>query len=317
MKMKYFCVGLLALSSGLWAAGPLAAPKKPLAERLGFPPGTKVVIINGDDFGMNHGGTQATINAIKAGGLTSASIMVPCPWFPMVVEFARQTPGVNLGIHITLTAEWRRYKWGPVLGRTAVPSLVDEYGHFPSILLTLYNQARIEEVEAETRAQIDRALQAGIDVTHLDAHSDSLASDPEYHELYLKIAKSYNLPIRLHEKDLRRDPKTRYLAEMADTLGLLYPESDRAFAGGMPDAEAPDTFWPKVVRSIPPGGVRELTLHPGMMTPEMEATTGAARFRTADTEYFSRKSTIEWSARKVSKSSATANCVSCSELARR
>src|SRR5262249_53107958 len=137
-----------------------------LGQLLGFADDARVLIVNADDFGMCHAENVATMDGLDQGAFDCATIMVPCPWFEEVVAFARRTAGADLGVHITHTSEWGAYKWGPVLGSAAVPSLVDERGHLHPDVPSLYAHARLDEVERETRAQIDRALAAGIDVTH-------------------------------------------------------------------------------------------------------------------------------------------------------
>jgi len=272
------------------ATPPQAEVRKSLVERLGFRPDAKVLIINGDDFGMNHADTVATIQAMKSGGVTSATIMVPCPWFPMVVDFAKQNPQANLGLHLTLTSEWKRYKWGPVLGRTAVPSLVDELGYFYADVQSVYRHAKLDEVEREVRAQVDRALKAGIDVTHVDSHMGTLQYDPKYHELYIKIAKDYKLPCRIAGRELMRARNAEYLLDLADRLGVLYP--DRLYTDGPKKVEDTERFWRARFQEIEAGKVSEIFIHAGLLTPEMEATTGTWHQRTADSDFFGRPDTL-------------------------
>src|SRR5690606_30508267 len=152
-----------------------------LVERLGFPADAKVLILNADDFGMNHAANQGTMEVMKSGGVTSATIMVPCPWFREVADSAQKTPQANLGPHLTLTSEWKHYKWGPVAGRTAVPGLCDPLGYFWPGVQAVYKHSNVEEAETEIRAQIDMALAAGIDVTHIDSHMGTLQYNPKYH----------------------------------------------------------------------------------------------------------------------------------------
>ncbi|MGC8846717.1 MAG: ChbG/HpnK family deacetylase, partial [Candidatus Hydrogenedens sp.] len=166
-KVLFFIV-CLTITTSIVAQD--SSKKIPLVERLGFPPDTKVLIINADDFGMNHATNMATIRALRVGGVTSSTVMVPCPWFPEAVSIIKENPKVSIGVHTTLTSEWGKYKWGPVLGRTAVPSLCDEMGYFYADVPFVYLNAKPEEVEKEVRAQIDKALSAGIDVTHIDSH---------------------------------------------------------------------------------------------------------------------------------------------------
>ncbi len=279
---------LLAAASGATAA---EDDSRSLVERLGFAPDAKVLIINADDFGMNQAGTEATIDAMRSGGVTSATIMVPCPWFPKVVEFARENPQANLGIHTTLTSEWKKYKWGPVLGPSAAPSLVDEMGYFYPDVREVYAHAKLEEVEAEVRAQIDKALKAGIDVTHIDSHMGTLQYDPKYHEVYLKIARDYNLPCRLAGRDLMRQFKAEHILDMAKEMGVLGPE--HLFMGDPDSVEETEAFWLARLKEVKPGIVSEIYIHPAYITPEMQDTTASHRQRTADSDFFKKPSTLE------------------------
>jgi predicted glycoside hydrolase/deacetylase ChbG (UPF0249 family) len=275
------------------AALPAQAQQQSLVERLGFPAGTKVLIVNADDFGMNHSGTMSTIEGLKSGGITSATIMVPCSWFPLAVDFAKNNPQANLGVHTTLTSEWGKYKWGPVLGPSVVPSLVDELGYFLKDVGPVYKHATLEDAEKEVRAQIDLALKAGIDVTHFDSHMGSMQYSPKYHEVYIKIAKDYNLPCRIAGRDMMRQMKAEYLIDMADQLGVLHPE--HLFVGAGPDkVEDTAAYWTKLIKEeIKPGIVSEIYIHPGYETPEMKDTTSSYKQRTADNDFFKSPSTLE------------------------
>lgn len=281
--------GLAAVAMGATPAH--AQDSRSLVERLGFPPDAKVLIINADDFGMNQAGSEATISGLKSGIMTSATIMVPCSWFPMVVKFAQANPQANLGVHTTLTSEWGSYRWGPVIGQSAVPSLVDDLGYFYPDVRQVYGHANLEEVEKEVRAQIDRALKAGIDVTHIDSHMGTLQYDAKYHQLYLKIAHDYNLPCRLAGRDLMKANGAEALLEMARDMGVLGPE--HLFMGGADKPEATESYWTGVLKQVKPGLVSEIYIHPGQPTPEMKATTSSWAKRTAEAEFFSKPSTMQ------------------------
>ncbi len=267
-------------------------PKPSLVERLGFSPGTKVLIINADDFGMNHATNMATIRALRVGGVTSATVMVPCPWFMEAVKLVKENPKASIGVHTTLTSEWSSYKWGPVLGRTAVPSLCDEMGYFYGDVPFVYLNAKPEDVEKEVRAQIDKALLAGIDVTHIDSHMGTMQYAPGYHEIYIKIAKDYNLPCRMAGRELMKKYGGEYLIDKADELGVLHP--DELFMDDPPSIEATESWWKERLSQIPAGKVSEIYIHCGELTPEMKATTGSAGRRTADTEFFCKPETREY-----------------------
>ncbi|MEB2344122.1 MAG: polysaccharide deacetylase family protein [Deltaproteobacteria bacterium] len=174
---------------------PSAPPAPPsLAERLGFAAGDRVIVLHADDIGMCHAANAGAFEAMESGAVTCGSLMVPCPWFPGAAERARANPGAyDLGVHLTLNAEWSRYRWGPVAGRRAVPSLVDAEGYLPRTSLEVAQRARPEEVEIELRAQIETALAAGIDVTHLDAHMGT-AFFPPFVEIYAKLAREFRIP---------------------------------------------------------------------------------------------------------------------------
>lgn len=165
-----------------------------LAERLGFAADERVAIVHVDDLGMCHAANEGGFEALLAGPTTCGSIMVPCPWFREAADLAKAHPGLDLGVHLTLNAEWPHYRWGPVAGRRAVPSLVDEQGFLPRTSLEVVKNAKPEEVEVELRAQIEMALAAGVDVTHLDTHMGT-AFYPPFLPIYSKLAVEYRLPV--------------------------------------------------------------------------------------------------------------------------
>lgn len=290
--LRFLVVGLLCCGVALGEGAKLA----PLVERLGFAPGTKVLILNADDFGMNHATNEGTFKALQAGGMTSATIMVPCPWFMEAVKFAKEHPQANLGCHLTLTSEWNKYKWGPVVGWQAAPSLCDDLGYMFGEVPQVYLAAKMDDVEKEVRGQVDRALKAGIDVTHVDSHMGTLQYAPGYHELYLKIAKSYNLPCRMAGRALMKKYGGEYLCDKADEMGVIHP--DELFQGTAEndpkDEAATDAWWKKRIAECEAGKVSEIFIHCGMDTPEMRETTGTALRRTKDAEYFSKPETLAY-----------------------
>jgi chitin disaccharide deacetylase len=188
------CLG--SCLSGFTQSQPQNQPKT-LQDRLGYPASARLLIIHADDLGMNHTINRAAFEALEKGWITSASILVPCPWFPEVARWAKEHPNADLGIHLALTSEWTDYRWGPVSGPSRVPSLVDEHGYLPSDTPAVVGNAKVAEVESELRAQIDRALKAGIPVTHLDMHMAAMVSSPELFGAYRKMGNEFKLPILL------------------------------------------------------------------------------------------------------------------------
>jgi len=165
-----------------------------LASRLGFAADERVAIVHCDDIGMCHAANAGAFEALQRGPATCGSVMVPCPGFAEAAELARALPGLDLGVHLTLNAEWPRYRWGPLAGAQAVPSLVDDEGCLPRTTQETLARAQPEHVEIELRAQIERALAAGIDVTHLDAHMGT-ALLPPFGAIYARLARDYRLPV--------------------------------------------------------------------------------------------------------------------------
>lgn len=180
-----------AISAG-YAVG--ESEQRTYAERLGWPRSAKVVIFHVDDAGMSYDANIGTIRAIEQGVATSASIMMPCPWVPHFAAYAREHPQLDLGIHLTLTAEWRHYRWGPVAGRSVVPGLVDPDGYLWRGVADVVRYATPDEVETEIRAQIDKALAMGIRPTHLDSHMGT-CFHPAFIERYIKVGIEKQIPI--------------------------------------------------------------------------------------------------------------------------
>jgi chitin disaccharide deacetylase len=184
----------------------LSQAPKTVQERLGYPASTRLLIIHADDLGMNHSVNRATFEALEKGWITSASILVPCPWFPEVARWAKQHPDADLGIHLALTSEWTDFRWGPVTGRSRVPSLVDADGYFPLDTPDVVQHAKIPDVEYELRSQIDRAKAAGIPVTHFDMHMAGMVSSGELFGVYRKLRDEYKLPILLEPSGTHGPP---------------------------------------------------------------------------------------------------------------
>ena len=168
-----------------------------LAERLGYDKDAILLIVHADDLGLAQSVNEASIEAFSNGGITSGSVMVPCPWTPDFARYYRSHPGLDVGIHATLNAEWEYYRWDGVLPSTEIPSLLDEEGYLHATVEAVGQQADPAEVEREVRAQIERAIALGIHPSHLDTHMGSMAAKPEFFQIYLKLGREYQLPVLL------------------------------------------------------------------------------------------------------------------------
>jgi predicted glycoside hydrolase/deacetylase ChbG (UPF0249 family) len=175
-------------------ASSLPAQSKTVAERLGHPADSKLLILHADDLGAAHSIDVASFAGLENGAITSASIMVPTPWIAEVAAYARAHPNADLGLHLTLTSEWETYRWGSVESADRVSSLLDSAGTFPNDEKFVAANAKPAEVEREIRAQISRAMSMGIRPTHLDSHMGSLFTTPALIATYVKVAHEYHLP---------------------------------------------------------------------------------------------------------------------------
>jgi predicted glycoside hydrolase/deacetylase ChbG (UPF0249 family) len=198
-------VALAHLCAGL-AAAQARGGVKPLAARLGYPADAKLLIVHGDDLAAAHSVNAATFKAFETGLVNSASIMVPCPWLPEVAAYARSHPDADLGLHLTLTSEWKTYRWGGVLSRERAPSLYapDGYLYPTEDVAAAHLDAR--EAEAEVRAQIGRARAFGISPTHLDAHMRTLHQTRPLFEMFLRVAREERLPALVSREWFARWP---------------------------------------------------------------------------------------------------------------
>lgn len=178
-------------------AAPLAAPalaEPTYAERLGWNAGDRVLIIHSDDAGMSLANNEGTREAMDYGLVTSASVMMPCAWVPGWLAYTKERPGIDSGLHLTLTSEYDEYRWGPVAGKSQVPGLTDEQGCLPDNVGLVVENATPDEVETEIRAQIDRAETMGLPITHMDSHMGTLFR-PEFIDRFVKVGIEKQIPI--------------------------------------------------------------------------------------------------------------------------
>jgi len=236
-----------------------------IQERLGYDKNTKLLIIHADDLGVSHSENIASFEAIEKGMVTSASILVPAPWFSEVAAYAQSHSDADFGIHLCLNSEWKHYKWGAVSDPSQVASLLEKSGFFPDNGQWVAENADIQEMEQEMRAQIDRAIASGITPTHIDAHMMTAYRRADFVEVLLKISQEYKLPIGVDVKEL----KARYPE-------LDFPEMvslDKLYGAGPEDYEKSlAEYYTTVLRGLSPG-LNEILVHTAYDDAEMQAIT--------------------------------------------
>jgi predicted glycoside hydrolase/deacetylase ChbG (UPF0249 family) len=242
------------------------AQSKTTAERLGYPAGSKLLIIHADDLAVAHSEDVASFDALDKHAATSASIMVPCPWLTEVAAYAKTHPDADLGLHLTLTAEWSTYRWGPVASKDTVPSLIDSSGYLWPETEPGKQHIKAEDAEREIRAQIEHAIAVGIHPTHLDSHMGMLFERPDLFAVYVKIARESKLPF-LASLDSNTPASLSSLLSPNDVLinGIVmaYPEVS---------ASNWKTFYLDAVRNLKPG-ITEFIVHLGHDDAELQAVT--------------------------------------------
>jgi predicted glycoside hydrolase/deacetylase ChbG (UPF0249 family) len=228
----------------------------PLAARLGL---TRAAILHVDDLGMCHAGNRAFLDLAARGLVTCGSVMVPCPWFGEIAEAGAADPSLDLGVHLTLTSEWRHYRWAPLTTRSRASGLVDGDGFFPRDFATLRHRLVPEAAEAELRAQLDAALAAGLRPTHLDAHMAG-AMLPELLPCHVALAREHGLvPLLPRRIRFAPDPAAyeRCVAAL-EAAGLPLPDGIRGTLA-VPEAEAREGYR-RMIETLPEG-VTHLALH--------------------------------------------------------
>lgn len=260
-KIFLFATSFLCLLS-------LQAQQKTIAERLGYPKNTKLVILHADDVGVSHSTNDATVTAMEKGCVNSASIMVPCPWFAEIASYAREHPGADFGLHITLTSEWNHYKWAPVTPAQQVPSLINKQGFLYATTDSVQKFANPAQVEVEIRNQVKRAIQFGIDPTHLDAHMYAAFSKLDLLKAYVKVGREFKIPVFLPrelEKHLnfKFDTVLTKSEIVVDTVVTILPQHMKSGAAG---------FYPQALRNLAPG-LTYFIIHTAYDNDEMKAVT--------------------------------------------
>ena len=249
----------------------------PLMEKLGFSNNDRAVIIHTDDIGMCHASVQAFKDLWQFGTITSGAVMVPCAWFPAVAQMCRENPEMDMGVHATLNAEWDVYRWSPLSTLDKASGLLDADGYFHQWHQAVYDNAKVEAVELEVNAQIERALAAGIDVTHVDSHMGTIMS-PLFIQSYIQAAATRRLPNMLPRTDAKG---IQMMSVDEDELRMYEPIMQQLERMGVPMLEGiigmplehdqDHLGLAKKLLSELPTGITHFILHPSIDTPELRA----------------------------------------------
>jgi predicted glycoside hydrolase/deacetylase ChbG (UPF0249 family) len=280
----------------LAASAPLAAASQ----------GRVQLIVHADDYGVSNSTNAAISEMLAAGTISSASLMMPCPWAAEAAAFARENQGQDIGLHLTLTSEWKGLRWAPVAPADKVKGLLDPHGYMWPDVRSVATRATPEEVALELRAQIEKAKAMGIRFTHLDTHMGTLYARPDYFEVYWRLAAECRVPAMLMKPgslsegqgspEIRRylqSQEERFKKEDRFRLDSLLPDPAR----GTKTLEDRRERYLAALAALPPG-VHQLILHPAKLNDELRAMTGSAVARDQDYRIFHDPKMKDWFARK-------------------
>ena len=285
MKQKRIALALLFLLAVAVHGASAQGAQNSLAQKLGFPRDAKLLIVHADDVGVTHSVNAATIQGLESGLVNSASLMVPCPWFPEIADYAKSHPTVDFGLHLTLTSERVYYRWGPVASKDKVPSLLDENGYFHHDWKST-TRINPKEVDLELRAQMDRAYAMGIRPTHLDSHQYRLFDNgKDLFEVVVRIAHDYQLPVFV-ARDWFAD--RLYLEKALGPTDIVIDHTITIAPTVAPDKWA--EFYTTALKNLQPG-VTEFVIHLGFADDELksatrERDTWGAAWRQRDFDFF-------------------------------
>jgi len=267
--------------------------QKTWADKLGFPQGKKVILLHMDDAGMCPEANAAVESYIENGHLTSAAVMMPCPNAEAMIKWANVHTTADIGLHLTLTSEWKTYRWGPVSDPTKVPGLVDPDGKFYHEVPDVVTHASAKEVETEIRAQIEKSIALGHRPTHIDTHMGTLYGSAEYVKVFLKIAEEYLIPanvIDLSDPEVAGKFKQQGYPINADVIKNIVeyhlPKLDNFTSvqeGSTYEVKRANFFT--LVKSLKPG-LTEIIFHPATLSENLKTITGTWQQRVWESELF-------------------------------
>lgn len=256
-----------------------------LAERLGYKKTDRILIINNDDSGMCHAANTATIQGMEEGLISSATIMTPCSWSNEIIGYAKENPDKGFGVHLTLTAEWKDYRWGTVAPRNEVPGLYDEQGYMWKSVAEVYKASNTNEALTEGREQIRKALEAGVPVTHIDSHMGTYQYAPDYMNIYLQLAEEFNLPVRMPSAATIQAIGAPAFRDVCREKGIVCPDYFIHEEFENYKTENVEEFWTDYIKNIQPG-VTEIYIHAATDGDEIRAITNSAPKRVKELEFF-------------------------------
>jgi chitin disaccharide deacetylase len=250
----------------------------PFLQKLGFGPQDRVAIVHADDIGAYQASIPAIDDLLHAGLVSSCAAMVPCPWFPEAAAWARRNPSADVGVHATLTAEYGAYRWGPISTCDPASGMLDGDGYLHGTTAAAMGAAP-DAVAAEHMAQVERALAAGIDVTHVDSHMGASFS-PAFLPGYIAAAARAGVPAMVPRMSIEAVMARGTSREWSERLVAFQREVDEA---GLPmldhiafmplDRHQDRVSEAKAVFDSLPVGLSYLLLHPAIDTPELRALT--------------------------------------------
>lgn len=283
---------VLGLVAG-WSAATFPVRAETWAEKLGYPPGKRVLIFHADDIGMCYEANEAAKRYLPAGEIQSIAMMVPCPWFNEIAGWYKEHPDYDCGLHLAMNSEWRWYRWPSVAPREQVPGMIDSDGYLYGETLMTALKAKPSEIETEIRAQIERALSRGIRPSHIDTHMGTLYARPDFTAAYAKLAVEYRIPAMIIEHTPKIVEKFRQrgiapsdaLKKVLDEYPLPKLDDFDSVPEGKTYEEKRDAFFLQVKNLDP--GITEIIFHPSLETEGLKQITNSWPQRVWEAQLFS------------------------------
>ena len=270
------------------------------AEKLGYPVDSKVVMLHADDIGMCSEANEAVIPYLLNDQIQSASAMVPCPWFNDIADWYKKHPEMDIGLHLTLTSEWKNYRWGPVSNPSSVPELIDPEGYLWRGVIDVASRTPVAIIEKEVRAQIERAYKRGIKPGHIDTHMGTLYSKVEYAEAFFNIAMEYGIPANVIEftpdrvQKFRKQgyPITARLIESGRKYTLPKLDDFSSVPDGKTYQNKKENFF-DLIQNMEPG-ITEIIFHPSINSEGLKKITNSWQQRVWESKMFSDPEVIQF-----------------------